>query len=281
MKFDFFDELQPRNLYCEIAAAVIGGAALSAGASIYGANKASDAQSAAAQASIQQANLTYGRNQATLQPFISGGTNALTNLTNFTDANNPNSPLAQLMKLTMPGADMSATLAQTPGYQFTQSQGIRGIQNALAGRGLGGSAGAITKNVGDYTAGLASNTWDSVVKNLLATFGSGTNALQGIVSTGANSGAALAGSGNASMNAINSALTGQGNAQAAAANATGSAVGGLGNSISTAAMLQQLTGGSGGGSVYGNPAFGGNGVWGGSSANPLEGLSPSDYGAGF
>lgn len=55
-------------------------------------------------------------------------------------------------------------------------------------------------------------------------------------------------------------------------------------------LLSQLTGaatagaglwGSFGGSGKGSEAYGGNGVWGGSSQMPLNGLSASDYGPGF
>lgn len=55
-------------------------------------------------------------------------------------------------------------------------------------------------------------------------------------------------------------------------------------------LLSQITGGlmsgagllgSFGGFGKGSEAYGGNGVWGGSSQNPLPGLSPSDYGVGF
>jgi hypothetical protein len=269
------------RLYCSIAAAVIGGSALSAGASIWGSSKAADAQTQAAQQSIAAQKEMYGQNKNLLQPFITAGQQGLPNLQNWVDPTNGSNPLSQLIKLTTPGADMSATLEQTPGYQFSQKQGTRAALNALAARGLGGSPGAIAKGVSNYNSGLASTTWDSVVKNLLSTFGMGTNALQGLVNTGVQSGSALAGVGTNTANQISGALTGAGNAQAAGYNAMGSAAGGFGNSLGTAAMLQQLTGGGGGGSIYGNPSFGGNGVWGGSSQNPLSGLDASDYGAGY
>lgn len=237
--------------YCSIAAAIIGGSALSTGASIWGANKAADAQTKAAQASIAAQKEMYASNKNILQPFITAGQGGLDKLSAWTDPSSGTNPLSQLLKLVMPGADMSATLEQTPGYQFAQKQGTRGALNALAARGLGGSPGAIAKGVSNYNSGLASQTWDSVVKNLLSTFGSGTNALQGLVNTGVQSGSALAGVGTSTANSISNALTGQGNAQAAAANATGSAIGNFGQSLGTASLLQQLNGG-GGGSIYGS-----------------------------
>lgn len=277
--FEFRDKF-----LCSVAAAVLGAGALSAGAGIWGANKAAGAQSDAANASIANQQQMYASNKNILSPFVNAGAGGLPALQSWIDpsgGSTGNNPLSQLIKLTTPGADMSATLEQTPGYQFAQKQGTRGALNALAARGLGGSPGAIAKGVSNFNSGLASNTWDSVVKNLLSTFQSGGNALQGMVNTGVTAGGALAGVGTNTANSISGALTGQGNAQAAGYNAMGSAVGGMGNSLTTAALLQQLQGGGGGGGIYGNPAFGGNGVWGGSSQNPLNGLDASDYGAGF
>lgn len=244
-----------------VAAAVLGAGALSAGASIWGANKAAGAQTDAANASITNQKQMYDSNKGVLQPFIDAGSSGITGLKDWLSTSGGvggSNPLSSLLKLVTPGADQSATLAQTPGYQFSQGQGTRAALNALAARGLGGSPGAVAKGVGGYVSGLASNTWDSVVKNLLSTFQSGGNALQGLVNTGLTAGSSLAGVGTNTANSISNALTGAGNAQAAGYNATGSAVGGLGNSLSTAALIQQLTGnGSGGGGIYGNnPGYG-------------------------
>ena len=253
VKFDFYQEYDYRDrAYCSIAAALIGGSIVGAGASIWGANKAADAQKSAANASISNQQQMFGQVKDTLQPFITGGTNALSKLTSWTDPTAGNNPLATLIKLVTPGADQSSTLAQTPGYQFTKDQATRSIQNALAGRGLGGSVGAITKNVGDYSAGLASTTFNSAIDNLLKIFTGEGNALQNIVSTGANAGGNLATSAGSTASGISNAIIGSGNAQAAASNATGSAISNAANSIPTAYLLSQLTGGNNGGSIYGS-----------------------------
>lgn len=237
------------RLYCTVMAAVLGAGALSAGATAWGASNAADAQRDAATASIANQKEMYGKNQANLQPFINAGAGGIPGLEDWLRTNSDN-PLSQLIKLTTPGADMSATLEQTPGYQFSQKQGTRAAMNALAARGLGGSPGAIAKGVSSFNSGLASQTWDSVVKNLLATFQSGGNAMQGLVNTGLSGANALAGVGTNTANSISGAITGAGNASAASSNAIGGAIGGLGNSMTTAAMLQQL-GSGGGGSIYG------------------------------
>lgn len=242
-----------------VAAAILGAGALGAGASIWGANKAAGAQTNAGTAAIANQRDMFGQTRNMLSPFINAGQGGIDQLRDWLSTSggaSGSNPLSALLKLVMPGADMSATLAQTPGYQFAQGQGTRGALNALAARGLGGSPGAIAKGISTFNSGLASTTWDSVVKNLLSTFQTGGNALQGLVNTGVNAGGALAGVGTNTANSITGSLTGIGNAQAAGANATGAAVGGLGSSLTTAALLQQLTGGSGGGGIYGNSGGG-------------------------
>lgn len=240
---------------CSLAAAVLGAGALGAGASILGSSKAADAQTSASTASIANQKQMYDTNKNLLSPFITAGQGGIQQLMDFINPNggpSGSNPLSALLKLVMPGSDQSKTLEQTPGYQFTAGQGTRAALNSLAARGLGGSPGAIAKGVGGYVSGLASNTWDSVVKNLLSTFQSGSGTMQNLVNSGVTAGGALAGVGTNTANAVSGALTGAGNAQAASANAIGGAVGGLGNSVTTASLLQQLQNGGGGGSIY-NP----------------------------
>lgn len=266
------------RIYCTIAAAIIGAGALGAGASIWGADKAANAQQQSSQASIANTRQTtdailgqnreiYDANRNLLSPFINAGVGGIGQLQDWispTGGSTGSNALSSLIKLVTPGADMSATLAQTPGFQFAQGQGTRQALNALAARGLGGSPGAIAKGVSNYNSGLASQTRDSLVQNLLSTFGAGTNALSGLVNTGVNAGGLVTGAGNslmgantgamtAGMNSVNSAITGAGNAQAAGYNAMGSAAGGLGNSLATASLINSLTGSGTNNSVYGNP----------------------------
>lgn len=246
-----FKEFNPEDkLYCSIAAAILGAGALSAGASMYGSSKAADAQTNAANASIANQNAMYDKNSNMLSPFINAGKNQLPGLTQWNDYNNENSPLNALMKLVMPGADMSSTLEQTPGYQFNLSQGLRAGNNALAARGLGGSGGAAAKGASTFASGLAGNTWQSVVNALSNTFSTGAGTMQNLVNTGAQSGNALAGVGTSTANANSNALIGAGNAQAANWNNMGTQAGNFGNSLTTAAMMEKLTGGGGSSGIY-------------------------------
>lgn len=241
-----FEPLDPDTFArCDIAAAVLGAGALTAGAGIYGAQTAASAQEKAAQAAIAAQQQQFGITQQALQPFINTGTNALSGLTSFTDPNNPSSPLNALLALTTPGPNQNAALAATPGYQFSLTQGQQAVNNALAARGLGGSPGAVAKGTASFTEGLAGTQWQSIVNALQNTFTSGSGALQNLVTTGGQAAGALGGASTTTGGQIGSNLIGAGNAAAGAATSTANSIGGLGNSISTAAILQKLLGSSG------------------------------------
>lgn len=229
------------------AVAIIGSSLVGAGASIFGASKAADAQTQAAQAAIANQQKMYGLNQGQLQPFINAGAGQIGNQQALLDPNNAGGPLAALMKLTNPGADMSAELAQTPGYQFSLGQGLRASNNQLAARGLGGSGGAVAKGATNFAEGLAGNTWQSVVAALQNQFQSQAGAGQNLINSGQGAASALAGVGTNTANQISGSLTGQGNAQAAAANAIGAGVGNVAGQVPSALLLQQLLAKSGGG----------------------------------
>jgi hypothetical protein len=264
MRKSFFEwsEFEPHG-NCYVGVAIVGAGALGAGASIYGADKAASAQTNAANEAIAEQQQQFQVAQQQLQPFINAGSANLPQQQAFLDTSNPNSPLSQLLALTTPGTTTdsngqptsteTAALAQTPGYQFSLTQGLKATQDALAARGLGGPGGALAKGDTQYAEGLAGTTWQNVVNALQNSFTSGSGALQNLTNTGASSAQALASGAIQTGQGVGSNLVGIGNAQAGAAGTTANAVGSLGNSVSTAALLQSLTGGSGSG-LYGNQA---------------------------
>lgn len=229
------------------AVAIIGSSLVGAGASIFGASKAADAQTNAANAAIANQRDMYGQNKDILAPFVKGGAGAIPGQEALLDPNDSSGPLAALMKLLMPGSDQSATLAQTPGYEFAFGQGQRANNNALAARGLGGSGGAVAKGATNFAAGTASQTWKDVVAALQNSFTSRAGAGQNLINSGEAAGGAIAGVGTNTANQISSSITGAGNASAAAANAIGTGVGGVAGSVPSAILLQQLLAKSGGG----------------------------------
>lgn len=142
-----------------LMASMLGSSLIGAGGSIFGGmmgQQGAKSALAAEQGMFQQA-------AGYAQPFIKAGRNAI----------NP------LMKLITPGADQSATLAQTPGYQFALSQGEKGVTNQATMGGLGGN---VLRAGAGFAGGLAQQTWSDVV-----------NKLQNTANMGASTAASLAG----------------------------------------------------------------------------------------
>lgn len=288
------DYENPLNLKCgynktthvfAIAAAVIGAGVLGAGASIYGANKAADAQTSAGDKSISEQQRQFGVTQGELQPFIdfageqqasirdfSNPTSAnspLQQILRMSNTSDPNSPLGKLLALTSGnGTDMNAALESTPGYQFSKEQGQKAVTSSLAARGLAGPGGALAKGSANYAEGLAGTTWQSVVQALQNSYSTGTgtlqnayssgsNTLQNIFNTGAGAASSLAGNSTAVGQGVGNNLVGIGNAQAGAATAGANAVGGIGGSVTNGLLLQKLLANNssgGGGSLYNKPS---------------------------
>lgn len=157
------------------------------------------------------------------------------------------------------GADPTAALRATPGYQFTLDQGLRGIENSAAARGMQLS-GATLKDLNNYAQGTADTTYqqqlgdaqsvyNTDVGNLMSMAGLGGGAAGGAagnaISTGQGIGSTLTGAGAQ----IGSNIIGAGNAQAAgqvgASNAISSGLGSLGQMYT----LSQLFGNNGGSSA--------------------------------
>lgn len=148
------------------AAIGIGGLA-GAGASIYAANKQSDAANRAVDLQQQQQQQT----QKNLAPYLTTGSTATNLLTQ------------QLPALTAPIRMDQATLEATPGYQFTLGQGLKSVQNSAAARGLG-TSGAALKGAASFATGLADNTYEQQFGNALANKNFALNALTGAAGIG-------------------------------------------------------------------------------------------------
>jgi hypothetical protein len=155
-------------------AAMLGSSAIGAGGSILGGLLGQSGAKSAVNAETNMFNTAA--NYAA--PFIGAGKQAL----------------SPLMKLITPGADQSATLAQTPGYQFALSQGEKGVTNQATMGGLGGN---VLRAGAGFATGLAQNTWQNVVQ-----------ALQNAASMGAGSASSLAGNATQMGGTIGSTMMG-------------------------------------------------------------------------
>jgi len=138
------------------ALAIGASGALSAGASLYGANKAAGSAKDAANLQQQQ----YQQTRGDLQPYFGPGTTAVGNALSLAQSGPTGGGpdyVAQAAQH-IPGQMTQAELEQTPGYQFTLAQGLKQARSAPAARGLGVS-GASLKAAAEYATGLANKTY--------------------------------------------------------------------------------------------------------------------------
>jgi len=201
-----------------VATAIVGSAVIGGVASAYGANKAADAQTEAAQTAANTSLGMYSQTRSDLSPYRDIGAYASSDLQK------------RLSDLTSPIKMDEATLEQTPGYQFNLTQGLKATQNSAAARGLG-SSGAALKGAATFATGLADSTYQNQFNNAVTNQANAYNRLKALVDTGENASAQTGSAGTAAANTAANAQIGAGNAQAAAANATGSSIANAANNI--------------------------------------------------
>ena len=216
----FFDHIDgPKNAFCEIGVAILGASVVGAAGTAYAASQAAGAQTDAAAMANKTANKMYKQTRADLEPYRSLGSYASKDLQE------------RLPFLTSPIVMDQAALEKTPGYQFTRTQGLKGVKNAAAARGLGVS-GAALKGAAAFTTGLADNTYQTQfnLENINRT--NAYERLKGAVDTGENAAAQTGVNAMKTASTISSNTIGAGNAQAAAYNTMGAAGRGLASDVS-------------------------------------------------
>lgn len=250
-----------------VLAVGIGAAGAVAGAYIssQGAKSAAQTQADAAgnAAGIQQAQ--WQQTQDNIRPYLDLGNSAVNPLMRAMGYSNgwsgPVDGSNQLQqRFSAPTAEQAA---QTPGYQFTQDQGLKAVQNSASARGLG-TSGAAMKGAASYATGLADSTYNDVYSRALSTFNTNyssasnnANRLQGLVSNGQNAAATNGSLGAATAGSIGNTLMSGANASAAgtvgSANAMSGALSGIGNNAMMYGMMQNnaSNGGGGGSQPYG------------------------------
>lgn len=224
-----------------VATAIVGSAVIGAVGTSLAAGKAADAQTNAANtAAATQLNM-YNTTRGDLSPYRDIGSTASTQLTN------------RLSDLTAPVTMDQATLEKTPGYQFNLTQGLKGVTNSAAARGLG-TSGAALKGAATFATGLADSTYQNQFNNAVTNQTNSFNRLKSLVDTGENAAAQTGSAGTAAATGAANAQIGAGNAQAAAANATGGAISSAANATGGALAYKGLYGGSSSGPItYGTP----------------------------
>jgi hypothetical protein len=216
-----------------VGAAIGGGLGLagSIGSALLGSNaaqQASQAQVGLGEQALGQQEGIWNTIQSAIQPVIGLGTNAASGA------------LSTLQKLLTPGANMTQTLSQIPGFTFAQDWGQKAVQNIGTTTGLGGNTLTAGAN---FATGLAQQGYGNIVNSLLGLFSSGGN-----IATGAAG--ALGGAGSNASNSIGGTLTGIGQSTAqgilGSANALSTGLTSGTGSVGNAVLLSKLLGGSGG-----------------------------------
>lgn len=253
------------HIYHAVGVAILGASAIGAATTAFTANKAADVQSNAARTGADA--IKYGAEQGAgaIREYgnkaigaitdyggraidtVTAGRDQATNLLGsryeaIKDVMDPYSEAGQralaelegrLPYLTSPITMDQATLEQTPGYQFTQRQGLKAVQNSAAARGLGVS-GAAQKGAAEFATGLANKTYQDQFALENTNRNNAFNRLMALVTGGAD--AAFKGG------ALGSDLT---KSQAGVYSDAGKAIAGIQSNI-----------GTGLGSVYGSVGTG-------------------------
>jgi hypothetical protein len=156
-----------------------------------------------------------------------------------------NSLIGQLPSLTKTFQPTMAQLEQTPGYQFTLSQGLNQAQNGYAAAGMGKSGNALAGAV-NYAEGLASTTYQQQLQAYMAQNLQAYNMLSGTSQIGANAAAQGANTiGNSYSSITGNLMQGTGNALASAGGyAAGGTLGSYKALGSTASNLGGIVGAS-------------------------------------
>ena len=206
-------------------AAVIGGAALlGAGASIYSANKAADAQkkAAAQAAAVQQQQ--YEQTRTDLAPYREAGTTALSRYRDLLGFNGPDAASKALGGYT-----------QSPFLPQLVKDSTSAVENSRAARGMFNSGGTLGQ-IGDQASKLYLGDYNNYLSRVGGMIDSGQSAAAQTGTFGAN------------------AAAGRANSYMAAGNAAANGAINTGNSINN--LLGQLSGTYG---AYKGGAFGSGG----------------------
>jgi hypothetical protein len=215
------------------ATAILGSAGAGIVGSILGSNASKDAAQTGANATDRASALQmqqFQQMQGNLAPYMQLGSSTIPQLQQLLGGGRLNTPFS--FNPTM------QQLEQTPGYQFTQQQGNKALDNSMAAKGLSLS-GAQLKGLDQYNTGLASNTFQQQYQNALQNFNTNYGQaadqygrLGGLVSLGQNAAAGVGNAGLQTASNIGNNITGGANAQAAgqvgSANALSGGLSGLG-----------------------------------------------------
>lgn len=157
-----------------VAAAVIGGAVLGAGASVYAGSKSAGAAKDAAQTTTDENQREFDLVRGDTAPTRALGANATAALSRLYGYGAPQvDPATGAMTAGPQGTPDMSGFFTSPDYTFNLAQGQKAIDNSLVAQGRGLS-GAAVKAGTQYASGLASQQYGDYVNRLMAQAGLGT-----------------------------------------------------------------------------------------------------------
>ena len=214
--------------------AIIGGTIGSGAANIFGAQSAADKVAKATEAANAAADRRLKTGLDSQKSYWDESTGTIKNLASAGEGVY-NELIGRLPELTSDIVMDQAALENTPGYQFTRDQGIRGVDLSSVSKGLSGAqakaAAMFATDLANTTYkdqfGLANTNKTNAFNRLLETSKVGADAGKTLASAGVTAGnAALAGAtGTGKIESEN--LMTSGKANAAADTATGAQVGNM------------------------------------------------------
>jgi hypothetical protein len=224
-----------------LTTAIIGSAAIAGTAAVAGGAMASHAQTkAAARASDTQLQM-QDQVRGDLSPFRTAGADFTNQLT------------SRMGDLTSPFNMTEAGLEATPGYQFTKTQGLKAVNNALGARGLMNS-GAVMKGAAGFATGLADSTYMDQFNIDQTQKTNAFNKLMAGSQLGESAAAQTGAFGTQAATQVGQNTIGAGNASAAGIMAGANGIASTAQSVPQAMMMNQLISKMGTGgpiSIYG------------------------------
>lgn len=208
-----------------IETAILGAAAVGAGANIFGSMSASKAQANAQKQALAQQQAMFNTVRGYGEPLMGQGRNVM------------DSVWPTIQRLITPGADQTAALSEIPGFKFAQDWGQKQVSALGSTRGLGGN---VLKAGADYATGKAQETFFPMLAALTGMFGQGS----GLALGGLGSMASAAGTFSGQMS---NSYTNMGNAQASGILGATNAISNFAGTAGNLYTLQGMGGFGGGG----------------------------------
>lgn len=238
-----------------IAAAIAGGAVVGGVASGIGSESAANTQASAQNNATAEQQQMFDTVNGQEQPFRQAGVNATSSLQQLLGLTPgspggglPNGYLTQTMG---PFSFNPSSITSSPGYQFSQTQGLEQTQNSLAPN-VGALSGPTLQALTNFATGNAEQYYNNYFDQAATQYGTNLNSLttqqnnifdrlQAIAGLGQNAASNTGTAGTALGTGIAQSTAAAGASQAAgtvgAANAIGGALGGAGNSYALSSIL--------------------------------------------